>query len=144
MWTLGPLSFLAPWALAALLALPALWWLLRITPPNPLRMVFPAATPAARIEGARGNGRQVAPVANPLRVALALAVILGLSDPVLNAARGLAARGRSPDRRRRWAAARDWPGRQARWPICWTKRPARVPRAVDRHRANRGAVPIFK
>jgi hypothetical protein len=47
-------------------------------------------------------------------VALALAVILGLSDPVLNAARGLAGQGPIilvvDDG---WAAARDWPGRQA-------------------------------
>lgn len=39
--TLGPFLFGAPWALAALAALPALWWLLRATPPPPQRAQFP-------------------------------------------------------------------------------------------------------
>ena len=41
--TLGPFLFGAPWALAALAALPALWWLLRATPPPPQRAMFPPA-----------------------------------------------------------------------------------------------------
>ena len=32
-----PLTFAAPLALAALIALPALWFLLRVTPPRPRR-----------------------------------------------------------------------------------------------------------
>ena len=36
-----PLSFAAPAALAALVALPALWYLLRVTPPRPRRIDFP-------------------------------------------------------------------------------------------------------
>ncbi len=35
-------SFAAPWAFAALLALPLLWWLLRLTPPRPKRVLFGA------------------------------------------------------------------------------------------------------
>ena len=38
---LGPLGFAAPLALAALAALPVLWWLLRVTPPSPRRIDFP-------------------------------------------------------------------------------------------------------
>jgi hypothetical protein len=41
MWTVGPLSFAAPLALAGLLLLPVLWLLLRATPPAPKRAVFP-------------------------------------------------------------------------------------------------------
>jgi len=41
MFALGPLSFAAPLALAGLLALPALWFLLRATPPAPKRAIFP-------------------------------------------------------------------------------------------------------
>ena len=37
-----PLSFAAPWALAALAGLVAVWWLLRIRPPAPRRLRFPA------------------------------------------------------------------------------------------------------
>ena len=41
MMQLGPLGFASPWLLLALLALPILWWLLRATPPAPLRERFP-------------------------------------------------------------------------------------------------------
>ena len=34
--------FAAPWVLLALPALPLLWWLLRVTPPAPRRIAFPA------------------------------------------------------------------------------------------------------
>ncbi|MBY0563064.1 MAG: DUF4159 domain-containing protein [Hyphomonadaceae bacterium] len=39
--TLGPILFAAPTALLALLALPALYWLMRATPPAPQRAEFP-------------------------------------------------------------------------------------------------------
>ena len=35
MTALGPFLFGAPWALAALVALPVIWWILRATPPAP-------------------------------------------------------------------------------------------------------------
>ena len=41
MLSLGPVAFLNPWLLAALAALPVLWWLLRATPPAPRRLAFP-------------------------------------------------------------------------------------------------------
>ena len=36
------MTFAAPLALVALVALPLLWWLLRVTPPAPRRESFPA------------------------------------------------------------------------------------------------------
>ncbi len=41
MFAMGPLSFAAPLALLGLLTLPALWLLLRATPPAPKRAIFP-------------------------------------------------------------------------------------------------------
>ncbi|MCF6275175.1 MAG: DUF4159 domain-containing protein [Robiginitomaculum sp.] len=38
---IGPLTFLAPLALFGLLALPIIWWVLKITPPKPLLQIFP-------------------------------------------------------------------------------------------------------
>jgi hypothetical protein len=38
---LGGFSFLLPSALIGLMALPLLWWLLKVTPPRPQRIVFP-------------------------------------------------------------------------------------------------------
>ena len=40
--TLGPFLFLAPWALAGLIALPIIWWLLRATPPMPKEADLPS------------------------------------------------------------------------------------------------------
>jgi len=42
MLELGPLAFAQPWVLAALASLPLLWWLLRVTPPAPRLLRFPA------------------------------------------------------------------------------------------------------
>ena len=42
MLALGSLAFASPWLLAALAALPVIWWLLRVTPPAPKRVIFPA------------------------------------------------------------------------------------------------------
>ncbi len=39
--TLGPITFLAPLALLGLLALPLIWWILRVTPPTPKNQTFP-------------------------------------------------------------------------------------------------------
>jgi len=41
MTLLGSIGFSAPLALLGLLALPAIWWLLRATPPRPREEVFP-------------------------------------------------------------------------------------------------------
>ena len=38
----GALAFLSPLWLAALAALPILWWLMRVTPPAPKQVAFPA------------------------------------------------------------------------------------------------------
>jgi hypothetical protein len=40
--TIGPLAFGVPWILFGLIALPVIWWLLRVTPPAPKRVLFPA------------------------------------------------------------------------------------------------------
>ncbi len=42
MWTLGSFAFAAPWMLLTLAGVPLLWWLLRLTPPAPKRLQFPA------------------------------------------------------------------------------------------------------
>ena len=38
---IGPLGFLSPWLLVALIALPVLWLILRAIPPAPIRQRFP-------------------------------------------------------------------------------------------------------
>jgi len=82
--TLGPIAFLSPWLLAGLLALPVIWWLLRVTPPAPRRLRFP---PLRLLLGLQP--REETPAHTPLwlillRLALAALVILGLAEPLLN------------------------------------------------------------
>lgn len=114
MLSLGAFGFAAPWALAALALLPALWWLLRVTPPAPARIVFPPFRLLAAL-----ISREQTAVRTPwwllaLRLALAAALILGIAGPVLTG--GQALPGSGPvilvvdDG---WAAADDWDERQA-------------------------------
>ncbi len=55
MLSLGPVAFAAPWLLLALPALPILWWLLRVTPPAPRRIAFPALRLLRDLPIARGD-----------------------------------------------------------------------------------------
>lgn len=114
MLTLGTLSFLSPWLLTALAALPVLWWLLRLIPPAPRRQSFPAIRLLLDIVP-----REETPERTPLwllalRLLLAALIILGLARPILDAPPQLTASGPLllvvDDG---WAAAPDWPERQA-------------------------------
>lgn len=80
----GGLTFLNPWILAGLLFLPALWFLLRVTPPSPHLMYFP---PAHILAGLIPKDRT--PSRTPwwillLRLLMAALVIIALAGPVLN------------------------------------------------------------
>ncbi len=80
---MGNLAFATPLMLGALLALPAIWWLMRVTPPSPQRIKFPPL----RLLLGLGN-EEATPVHTPiwlliLRVVLAGLLILGLAGPSL-------------------------------------------------------------
>ena len=108
-----PLSFGAPLILAALLALPVLWWLLRVTPPLPRRTVFP---PLRLLRGLQDE--EQTPAATPwwlllLRLLAAALLILALADPLLGRPPQLTAPGPLVlvvDNG--WTAAKDWNQRQ--------------------------------
>ena len=79
-----PLAFGAPLVLFGLLALPVIWWLLRLTPPRPRTEVFPPLRILARV-----LKREETPAQSPwwltlLRLAIAGLVILALAGPVFN------------------------------------------------------------
>ena len=92
----GPFLFAAPWALTALIALPALWWLLRATPPPLTRAQFP---PTRLLLGLKTEeqSRERAPLWLVLFRALAAALmILAFARPSLTpSAAALAAGGRT-------------------------------------------------
>jgi uncharacterized protein DUF4159/aerotolerance regulator-like protein len=84
MMTIGAIGFLQPWVLAALAALPAVWWLLRLTPPTPQLVVFP---PTRLLKDLKTT--EETPAHSPwwltaLRMLLAALIILALARPVLN------------------------------------------------------------
>jgi Domain of unknown function (DUF4159)/Aerotolerance regulator N-terminal len=114
MLALGSLAFVSPWLLVALAALPIIWWLLRVTPPAPRRIAFPAIRLLLGLVP-----REETPARTPLwlillRMLLAALVILAVAHPLLNPQARLAATGPIvlvvDDG---WAAAHDWPARQA-------------------------------
>jgi hypothetical protein len=85
MLALGPLSFGVPWILLGLLAIPAILWLLRLTPPAPRAVPFPAirllfGLPATREEPQRSPLWLLL-----LRALLAALLILALAGPVYRA-----------------------------------------------------------
>ncbi|HEX6011346.1 MAG TPA: DUF4159 domain-containing protein, partial [Geminicoccaceae bacterium] len=110
----GLLGFTQPWLLLATLALPALWLLLRVTPPAPRRVAFPPFLFLAGLVS-----RERTPARTPLwllllRLAIAALLILALAGPVFNPAPRLA--GGGPlllvvDNG--WAAAKSWDRRVA-------------------------------
>jgi len=107
------LSFGTPLILAALIALPVLWWLLRVTPPLPRRAIFP---PLKLLRGLQDE--EQTPAATPwwlllLRLLAAALLIVALADPLLGRSPRLAAPGPLVlvvDNG--WTAARDWDARQ--------------------------------
>src|SRR5258706_4946506 len=110
---LPQMSFGTPLILTALLALPVLWWLLRVTPPLPRRTLFP---PLRLLRGLQDE--EQTPAKTPwwlllLRLLAAALLILALADPLLGRSPKLASNGPLVlvvDNG--WTAARDWDARQ--------------------------------
>lgn len=84
MLSIGTIGFLFPWALLALVLLPLLWWLLRVTPPRPKLVAFPAVRLLLDL-----NDKQETSDKSPwwllvLRTLLVALVIFALAEPLLN------------------------------------------------------------
>src|SRR5918994_1179845 len=90
MLDLGLLGFTQPWLLAGLLALPALWLLLRITPPAPRKVAFPALLFLLGLQSSERTPARTPLWLLLLRLAIAALLILALAGPVLNPAPRLA------------------------------------------------------
>ena len=110
-----PLTFAAPLALAALVALPALWVLLRVTPPRPRRIPFPPLVLVADLLPKRETPARTPPWLLILRILAAACLILAVAGPVWNPGGIGAAAGRNPlllllDNG--FTAAHDWRDRQ--------------------------------
>jgi hypothetical protein len=108
-----PISFGAPFILLGLLALPVLWWLLKVTPPLPRRTLFP---PFRLLRDLKDE--EQTPAATPwwlllLRIMAAALLIVALADPLLGHPPQLTQPGPLVlvvDNG--WTAAKDWEARQ--------------------------------
>src|ERR1700748_2244656 len=93
MFTRGSLAFASPWLLLGLTALPVLWWLLRVTPPAPKRVRFPALRLLLGLQP-----HEETPAKTPLwliilRMVLAGLIILALAHPLLHPTAQVAGQG---------------------------------------------------
>ncbi|MEM6711231.1 MAG: DUF4159 domain-containing protein [Pseudomonadota bacterium] len=115
---MSALSFLAPAALLGLLALPALWWLLRATPPQPSSTPFPPLQLLAQL-----TDDDVTPVRTPwwllaLRLLLLALIVLAFAGPIWRASEALTLPGESEQpllivMESDWASAATWDARRA-------------------------------
>ncbi len=107
-------GFTAPIVLTGLLALPIIWWLLRLTPPRPVSELFPPLRILARV-----LKKEETPHKSPwwltlLRLALAGLLVFAMAGPVLNPQTRIAENGPVAiliDNG--WASAPDWKERVA-------------------------------
>jgi hypothetical protein len=83
MLELGLIGFAQPWLLAGLLVLPALWWLMRLTPPPPRRVSFPAISLLIGLVAKEESAARMPWWLLVLRLLIAALVILALAEPVL-------------------------------------------------------------
>lgn len=101
--------FMQPIILSALLALPALWYLLRITPPAPQRIRFPAARFLENLMAEEQTPSKTPWWILALRMLMAALLIVALAKPVFNPAESLSGSGSIRlviDTG--WAAAQTW------------------------------------
>lgn len=109
----GTIGFASPWILAALIALPILWILLRAIPPAPIRRIFPGVSLLLGLSDEDQVSDRTPWWLLLLRILAVALIIIGLAGPILN-----------PDNREpgrgpllvvldgSWASARDWPAMQ--------------------------------
>ncbi len=84
MLDLGLIGLAHPWLLTALLTLPVLWWLLRVVPPAPKLIRFPAIRFLLGLQPEEETSARTPPWLLILRLVLAALLILALTGPVLN------------------------------------------------------------
>ncbi|MHA7776974.1 DUF4159 domain-containing protein [Roseibium sp. M-1] len=77
-----PLTFTAPWILAALALLPVIWWLLRLTPPRPREIRFPPTRLLLDIDQHEETPQRSPWWLTLLRLLLAAILIFALAGPI--------------------------------------------------------------
>ena len=112
----GAVTFLSPWILAALSAVPVLWWLLRVMPPRPRTMSFPAFFILKDLKSDVKTSAHTPWWLLLLRTLLVVVLILAFAEPVEKISTALPGSGNVVlvvvDNG--WPAAANWKARQDR------------------------------
>ncbi len=113
MFTMGALSFVAPAALLGLAFLPVLWSLLRVIPPAPKRLRFPAIRLVMKLVNPEEESAKTPLWLILLRLAILVLIIVGAAHPIFNAGSKMVGSGPLvlvvDDG---WTAAQNWRKRQ--------------------------------
>ncbi|MCC1481400.1 DUF4159 domain-containing protein [Roseibaca sp. Y0-43] len=112
---MGAIGFASPWLLAALVALPVLWWLLRAVPPAPVVRRFPGVALLLGLTDERTETDKTPWWLLLLRALAVAALIVGFAGPMLNPQ--ATRTGDAPllvVMDASWASARDWSRRTER------------------------------
>ena len=122
--------FATPWILSALVVLPLIWWLLRVTPPSPRQIRFPPIRLLFGLLGKEETPAHTPPWLIALRLAVAALLIAALAEPLLNPTTSVQGDGPlilAVDDG--WASARHWERRQKAMAVA-LERAGRDDRAV--------------
>ena len=79
---LEAISFMTPWALAALALLPVIWWLLRFTPPRPQTVRFPPLRILLELVSREDQADHTPWWLMALRLLIAALLILAVAHPL--------------------------------------------------------------
>ncbi len=82
---LSSLTFATPWVLSLFVLLPLLYWFLKIIPPKPREILFPAARLLLALQNTERTARTIPWWLMFIRMALATAIIIALAGPMLHA-----------------------------------------------------------
>lgn len=93
MISLGALSFFTPLAFAGFLVLPLVWWVVRLTPPRPRRVRFPAIRLLAQVTSTHQSSHSYPWWLLILRLVMTAMLITGAAAPVYNPQSGMQSTG---------------------------------------------------
>ncbi len=93
MLSVAGFSLFTPWALVGFAVLPVIWWLVRLTPPQPRRVVFPAIRLLAGLQPAQPSASSFPWWLLVLRLVMASLLIIGAASPVYNPQAAMRANG---------------------------------------------------
>jgi len=109
----GNIAFASPYILGFFVMLPLLWWLLRLTPPSPQKVVFPALALLRDLAAPEQTPARTPWWLLVLRLVISALLICALARPVVDPLPTIGGQGVmliAIDND--WAAARDWETRQ--------------------------------